>query len=230
MNVEQILEKLSEYKGLPTYQFERRLDPFIMLYLGDVFNDKFGATDFRMIYPEFPMFTNSKTGELNKSDKRATYCDYLMYSRSLRQLIMLEYKTDNSSIGEIQFNNYISNCKEGWQSLWLKYIDNAKTNKKPSYRAKYVYGLKHIHKSAPELSGYLAHDDYTSTAPNFVNLGLPALKMAFLAPSVCEAEITKWQEAYDPEKKHYAGFISLKEMAQFTPDALKKILLGIEEH
>ena len=84
MNIELILERLSEYKGLPTYQFERRLDPFIMLYLGDVFNHKFGANDFRMIYPEFPMFTNSKTGELNKSDKRATYCDYLMYSRSLR--------------------------------------------------------------------------------------------------------------------------------------------------
>ena len=84
MNIEEILNKLVEFKELPTYQFERRIDAFMLQYLQEAIKSRFHIDDddFKFIYPEFPLKQYNKKlilkeGKVNSSFE---YADYLLWS------------------------------------------------------------------------------------------------------------------------------------------------------
>jgi hypothetical protein len=239
-----IISRLDAYSGLPVYQLERRLDLFVMIYLDDAFNKKYNATDFKMIYPEWPLFRttdeSSTDPKLSTTNNRANYADYLMYSKSQNILIMVELKTDHSSIGINQFRNYLLNCKEGWKVLWDKYLNKATNN--PSYWRKYCYGIDFLFEQAPELTGFTEapnlREFYNRKNGKGKSLRLqnterqpyqaPQMKMEFLAPSTCEQNLEHWKTILDPDEQIYTGMISLREYADSVPSPLKELLIKID--
>jgi len=66
MSNKKIFEYLGKFKKLPTSQFERRIDAFILPYLELHFNKHFkekfkkNQADFIFLYPEFPIERNSQ--------------------------------------------------------------------------------------------------------------------------------------------------------------------------
>src|SRR4051812_43986102 len=103
MTVSFLLDILLKYKGIPSYQFERRIDVFIMPYLEKAFNHLFSTetqpiNDFILVYPEFPIRTIDKKSPDKdfRDNKSACYVDYLMWSRTLNLVLLVEFKTDHS--------------------------------------------------------------------------------------------------------------------------------------
>jgi hypothetical protein len=129
MTTEGVLNKLMGFRMLPTYQFERRLDAFILPYLENAFNQIFSTskqqiTDFVLLHPEFPLRAINKSS-LNadfRDDKHSCQADYLLWSATLNIVFIVEFKTDYGSIGKDQFFRYIKNCKEGWKSMMENYF------------------------------------------------------------------------------------------------------------
>jgi len=116
------LNYLKTFRQLPTYQFERRIDAFILPYLEQVINTELELNDknLKLVYPEFPL---KRTNNIEKIDRQSEYADYLLWSPLENKIILVEFKTDIKSINQTQFNTYNNNCKYGWENLIRYYID-----------------------------------------------------------------------------------------------------------
>lgn len=242
MRVDKIFKYLKEFKELPTYQFERRIDAFMLPYLENAFNKIFNKDDFRFVYPEFPIWPKQKdTYELNKSAQRSVYVDYLMWSKKMdNSIFFVEFKTDASSIEQNQFDSYILNCKEGWPKLFTDYFKKAlhAVEANGPWR-KYCYGLDFFYKNAPELTGVSEAFDlqkfYSKTRGNGVSKYLEGIKLNFdenydlkliyLAP---EGSMKNINLNNQDSKNYYHGCISLTEFAEYTEDPLATILKDID--
>lgn len=153
-----IFDCLEQFKNLPTYQFERRIDAFLLPYLEPAINNKYKdyANDFKLIYPEFPLWPKKKEkDELDKSAKRSVYVDYVMYSKQKNLVLFVELKTDKKSVSKSQIETYELNIKEGWKTLFLDLFDKAiHSSKNSGSWRKYFYALDYIYSKAPELTGF----------------------------------------------------------------------------
>ncbi len=101
--LEELLETLVENKKLPKYQFERRIDAILHLFLPDLLTAHFGY-EVETIVAEFPL---KKSG-----NRQSTNVDYLMLMRDSKNFIkywlFFELKTDNLSIEDDQLDAYES--------------------------------------------------------------------------------------------------------------------------
>ncbi len=94
---------LDQWRHLPAYQLERRVDIFFALYLPEIIAHKF-SLDTKIIIPEFPI----RVGEIyddvliNKSFK----VDYLVVTGKRNHFVFVELKTDANSIRPKQ-NSYL---------------------------------------------------------------------------------------------------------------------------
>ena len=147
MDTKVILEFLDEFKKLPTYQFERRIDPFLLPYIEKVFTAHFNGDAVKLIMPEFPILCLEKKNEiftLKDDNKRAAYADYLLWCEKRTTLFLVELKTDNQTLHQSkdQLFRYLLNCEKGWEDLFMIYLNKAIANTK--YKSKYVYGLRYL--------------------------------------------------------------------------------------
>jgi len=242
MSIDKTFEYLKLFKGLPTYQFERRIDAFMLPYLETAFNNIFQKNDFKLVYPEFPLWPKRKEAyELDKSAQRSIYADYIMWSKEMDNTIFLvEFKTDENSIDPNQFDSYILNCKEGWPQLFTDYFNktlHAAENKGP-WR-KFCYGLDFFYKQAKELTGVSEAFDlqrfYSKPRGNGVTNYLKRIKLNFsdnynlkliyLAPERC---IKKIKSDSPFAKEYYHSCISLSEIAEYVENPLGLILKDID--
>jgi hypothetical protein len=98
-------------KRLPKYQFERRVDIFVNVFLPDVLTALFGGT-YQLVVPEFP---------LKKDDNhQCTNVDYLLFHTTRdghERWVFLELKTAAGSIGEEQLAIYRRSVDRGMPAL-----------------------------------------------------------------------------------------------------------------
>ena len=98
-------------KLLPKYQFERRVDIFVNVFLADILGALFGGT-YRLVVPEFP---------LKKDDNHlSTNVDYLLFHttpEAAENWIFLELKTAAGSIGQEQLDIYRRSVARGMPAL-----------------------------------------------------------------------------------------------------------------
>ncbi len=243
MDIEKIFKDLNEFKGLPTYQFERRIDAFILSYLEPAFNEIYGVNDYKFIYPEFPLWPTEKNNlKLNKSASRSIYADYVMWSKKMNNTIyLIEFKTDNSSVHQAQFDNYILNCKYGWGNLmndFLKKAIHAIENGGP-WR-KYCYGLDFLYDKESEITGvdlpFNLHKFYLQKRGVGVKKCLKNfklkfkinynLKLVYLAPKDALKYI---QMGAKDTIDFFDKLISLTQFADFTKEPLKTLLRKIDK-
>ena len=246
MNTEAIFEYLQTFKNFPTYQFERRIDAFLLPYLETVFNKHFETDDFVFVFPEFPLYRIDEASLriLNFDDKQSAQADYFLFSRNLSKVCFVELKTDESSINTKQVVTYIRNAEAecGWDKLYYYYLH--KTHKNNDWR-KFIHGLIYINKVAPELVGNNYDKDVEKFVAKEIGKGVnaiienmkenisfkdsPDVCFCYIGPSKGKSKVTKIIDEFDKEMKYYAGYITLTQFADSIRSPLQELLLKIDK-
>lgn len=172
--MDKLIERLKEWKGLPDYQMERRVDLFISLYLEEVLNAKYVCEDMKIVCPEFPVRALKIIGsgkkwenpELSLDDikpvctRHSTKIDYLCYSAEINSLYLVELKTDSASfeIKQLCYYKYYIN-RSSWKDMWNFVLKCAKGAKSGAWQ-KYAYMLYVIDRKVPALSPYVCSNQY----------------------------------------------------------------------
>lgn len=249
MNTEKVFEYLNFFRKLPTYQFERRIDAFILPYLEIHFNKHFknkfkdNQADFIFLYPELPIERSSlmrNSDPEKKQEKLADYVDYVMWSKFLNTIYLVEFKTEVNSLTFAQFKTYMEACQQGWLSLVNYYFKKAINNN--NWR-KFAFGLDYIHDKAPGilgLNGPLRFQEFIKKNRGFgVHVYLeklkseiriqkePDLKFIYLAPAKSEMKLNSFADSIENSELFYEGLISLFDFAESTDGDLKKLLQNI---
>jgi len=107
--LKKIFRLLDDNKKYPKYQFERRADIYVNLFLPEVLKSEFNE-EFDLIIPEFPLKYAEKTDHCSNMD-------YLAISKSAKLAVLIELKTDSNSLKLDQIDNYHSALTtENWFS------------------------------------------------------------------------------------------------------------------
>ena len=129
--------QLNQWRHFPAYQLERRIDVFVALFMPAVFKSHFGLSPVTVI-PEFPLHK----GELHHANKgenqdnQSVKVDFAVLSSGAngKRIALVELKTDNKSIDEIQLKNMVKAKCVGIQRLLCGVIKAAKaSNEKRKY-------------------------------------------------------------------------------------------------
>jgi hypothetical protein len=107
----EVFDLLVANKQLPKYQFERRVDIFVNVFLEDVLGALFGGT-YQLVVPEFPLKKDD--------DCNSTNVDYLLFHTTPEgheKWVFLELKTAAGSIGPKQLAVYRRSVERGMPAL-----------------------------------------------------------------------------------------------------------------
>jgi len=97
MEINDIFNRMDEWRHLPGWQLERRADLFFSFYLKEVLEKKFPPTIKDIIVPEFPLLISPKNNE--KQTNRTNKVDYAVFSdEDEPKCYLIELKTDMKSI------------------------------------------------------------------------------------------------------------------------------------
>ena len=101
-------DTLKEWRHLPSYQLERRLDIFFGLALPNVIRSRIDRDyEIKGVIPEFPLHKGLVLGYItknNKLDNRSVKVDFAVFCRKAKEnhILLVEFKTDNNSINKEQ--------------------------------------------------------------------------------------------------------------------------------
>lgn len=138
--MEQIFRLLGEWRKLPKYQLERRLDIFFALYLPQILKEKIGEFSYDDIIPELPL---KKHNPKNNSSNNADYAVFHEENNKVK-LYLIELKTDiNSIFDENQVEYYKNNTNF---EIILEGITEIQKNTKGIYKTKYNALLEKLQK------------------------------------------------------------------------------------
>lgn len=238
MDTDTIFKYLEAFKNFPTYQFERRIDAFLLPYLSKAINQRFNINDPDLIfvYPEFPLMRLNIEEE--KYRKQSDYADYLLWSKKLNTVYLVELKTDINSIHDKQFKTYLFNCEQGWEKLIDYYFLKA-TGK--SWK-KFVSGLIYLEEKAPELisdsvkmdfSMFLSKGrgvtEYLKELRSLIKfIDKPKIRFLYIAPKSTLEKLNEYSKKNKNSEQFYIGLITLEEFSRFTEKPLNTLLESID--
>lgn len=137
--LQEVFARLVEFKRLPKYQFERRVDAFLVGFLPELLGHLLGGR-VEPVVPEFPL----KKPNSNQS----TNVDHVFFvhqdDREHDYWLFLELKTDMGSVGQVQVDTYAHYAGLGMERLFndVLLIQAASTHaKKYTALLKYFEGL-----------------------------------------------------------------------------------------
>ncbi len=121
-----LFRQLNEFKKFPKYQYERRIDPFISIFLPHVLKVRLGlnTTD---TWPEFPVRSRAIVAKTGKQTWAAQNIDYACYDREKQALVLVELKTDVSSVNADQLRYYNRVLSRKWEDT-KEEIDGIRNN------------------------------------------------------------------------------------------------------
>ena len=120
------LSSLAANKEIPKYQFERRIDSILEMFLPEYLSKKFGG-DAEFVVPEFPI---KKT-----ANNQSNNVDFLFYLKrpfaAIDKWLLCELKTDDDSINHEQIQLYTRAKAKGMKAMLndLAFIRNASVKK-----------------------------------------------------------------------------------------------------
>jgi hypothetical protein len=110
--LDSVLSTLVDFKALPKYQFERRIDAFLSVFLPEILARHLGG-DVVLVAPEFPI----KKPDNNQS----TNVDYVLFRRGADRggdrWLFFELKTDLGSVRDTQLDAYQYARQRGMAAL-----------------------------------------------------------------------------------------------------------------
>lgn len=126
--IDQVFQRLDQWRRLPAYQLERRADIFFAAYLPAFLTARYHSPVTALI-PEFPV-ANLDTNHSKK-------VDYLVQLRDISTVVFLELKTDQASRRDTQ-DSYLSDAQRIGMEAVLAGVVRVASN--PKTRSKLKYG------------------------------------------------------------------------------------------
>lgn len=134
-SINQLFDRLDDWRNLPAYQLERRADIFFAIYLQEIVGARFGW-QIQDILPEFPIRIDLINR--NRVTNQSIKVDYLIQLKQQPHFALLELKTDMSSRG-LQQEGYLKDaCSHGVHELVKGILE---INSVTRARGKYKYLL-----------------------------------------------------------------------------------------
>ena len=167
--IEMMLKNLDDWRNLPKYQMERRVDLFFGLVIRQIVAGHLGYDLERihpLVIPEFPFRYNENGTDTNHT----VNFDYVLFSGDLTTMYIVELKTDPDSYRDEQEKYLIEAAKAGFTEIIDgidKVMDATATNK----RGKYNY-----------LRGLLAREGLVSEEGPLAALKQPTIELLYLGP------------------------------------------------
>lgn len=108
--IDKIFDTLDDWRQLPAYQLERRVDIFFGIYMEEILSKKFNE-EISLVIPEFPIRRGIlETDDGNKSPNKSVKIDYFALSKNKKTVYFIELKTDNGSTRAEQ-DDYLQQVK-----------------------------------------------------------------------------------------------------------------------
>jgi len=123
----EVFDTLVSNKALPKYQLERRVDIFVSLFLPEILSQLLDG-DVLMVAPELPI--------KERKSNRSKNADYLLLDRKAKRWLLVELKTDSSSVSAKQIQVYRDAVRRGMPAL----VDDVRAIRKAArgaHRKKY---------------------------------------------------------------------------------------------
>lgn len=178
-NIDTLFSLLDEWRHLPAYELERRVDIFFALFLPDVLSTHFDVELHPMIIPEFPLRRGTLKGESVKSPNKSKRVDYVLFTENLQKMFLIELKTDIGSRKNEQ-DNYLEQArKAGFQNLIHGVICIYKNTKK-----RYIPKYNHLLDRLSEL-GFIKIEGKEAIykVRNTVDGDGPEIKIVYIQPT-----------------------------------------------
>lgn len=122
--IEQLFSLLTEWRAFPNYQLERRVDIFFALYLKDILRHCYSGHEFDLIVPEFPLRVGTMYPDAPKRQRNLSVkVDYACFDSKRKVCVLLELKTDHSSVRADQLENMRVAKRKGLDALLKGALD-----------------------------------------------------------------------------------------------------------
>ena len=143
-----ILRQLDDWRHLPAYQLERRVDVLFGMLLPTVIGAKYDvAPDSCTVLPEFPLHKGKLGGKPENSDNnQSVNVDFAVFfeRRAEKHLCLVELKTDQQSISVPQIRTMGRAAKVGARELLVGVLDAAQASPQPRKYAHLIWKLHEI--------------------------------------------------------------------------------------
>ncbi len=137
-----LLQLLSDNKGYPKYQHERRIDLFLNYFLSGILEATFDSP-IDLVVPEFPL---KKTGS-----KQTTNADYFAFSAKDNLVFLCEFKTTHRSFDQDQLERYYKAQSDGWPRI-LADVEEVAASSAQENEPKYRKLLEKIRTIPPDVA------------------------------------------------------------------------------
>ena len=97
--IDTVFARLDEWRGLPSYQLERRADIYFALFLAAVLESHCNTEFEPLVIPEFPLRRGTLWAETErKYQNYSVKVDYVAFTKGYEQVVFVELKTDMKSM------------------------------------------------------------------------------------------------------------------------------------
>ena len=97
--IDTVFDLLDEWRGLPSYQLERRADIYFALFLAAVLESHCNTEFEPLVIPEFPLRRGTLWAETErKYQNYSVKVDYVAFTKGYEQVVFVELKTDMESL------------------------------------------------------------------------------------------------------------------------------------
>jgi len=115
--VENQIARLLDWRHLPGYRLELRIDPFVARFLARAVGSIRSETLLGFVLPELPLRRGSLNPSVKKSPNKSTKVDFTLFSRDRRRVIFVELKTDDAQRRPEQ-DKYLETARQlGWRGI-----------------------------------------------------------------------------------------------------------------
>ena len=162
-----LMASLACNKALPKYQFERRIDAILALFLPEIFSNIYGW-NVTTVVPEFPI--------KSLDNNQTTNVDYIFFREANPSSdihpawIFFELKTDSASLSQGQLTTYLDAKKRGMKALRTELNEVLHATR---HREKYMELLQRIDQYPIDLPieiVYLIPDNFTLSSSEEIHL------------------------------------------------------------
>lgn len=108
--INEIFDRLDEWRNFPAYLLEGRTDIFFGIYLPNIIKHKYGST-VDTIIPEFPIKAGSIFNADHVQSTHPLKVDFLAICESEKLVYMISLKTDVNTLRPLQYN-HLSRAKQ----------------------------------------------------------------------------------------------------------------------
>lgn len=132
--IDSLFRLLDQWRHLPAYGLENRVDPFFALFLPEILKARFDVDIDQRIIPEFPLKKDQ--------NRQSTKVDYFALSRKQDRAFLIELKTDMHSMDDTQIEYLKSAAGKELHQILCGLRELCTANRSHNSRKKYFYLLR----------------------------------------------------------------------------------------